>query len=420
MVSRMLLYSCLVWILSATMVQPADWPQFRGPGGLGVAPDKDLPTSWGPQNNVVWKTELPGPGSSSPIVVGDRIFLTCYTGYGTNAQAPGDLKDLKRILLCLDRPGKVLWSRDVPTTGEDAPFKSYNALHGYASSTPVSDGKNVYVFFGTSGVRAYDLEGKELWHTSVGSGTNGWGTATSPVLFQDLVIVNASVESKSLVALNKHDGKVAWAAKGMSQSWNTPLLVNVAGRQELVVSVSGRLLGFDPQTGGELWRCAGITDYVCPSVVAKEGVVYAIGARANTALAVKAGGKGDVSQTHLLWKISKGSNVSSPVFYEGHLYWASDNKGFFYCVQADKGTVVYEERLEPRYERIYASPTVADGKFYLVSRIDGAYVLDAQPKFKILAHNKLDDPSVFNASPVVHNGQLLLRSNRYLYCIGKK
>jgi hypothetical protein len=402
---------------------PADWPQFRGPGGLGVAPDQGLPTRWGADENIVWKTPLPGPGASSPIVVGDRIFVTSYSGHGADPKNVGSPADLKRHLVCLDRSGKVLWTSDVVTEARDTPYsqRGFQGLHGFASGTPASDGQHVYVFFGVAGVLAYDLDGKELWRTSVGTRSHDWGSATSPVLFKDLVIVNAGVESNALVALNKKTGKVAWSAKGMNAAWDSPLLIDAGGRPELVISVQGQLRAFDPATGKELWSSRGIQDYVCPTVVAHEGVVFAIGGRQNTAMAVKAGGSGDVTDTHVLWKIKKGSNVSSPVYHAGRLYWANEMRGVAYCVDARTGDVLYEETLQPRPDRIYASPVLADGKIYYVSRTEGTYVVAAGPQFKLLAHNRIaDDPSVFNASPAVADGQLLLRSDRFLYCIGAR
>jgi hypothetical protein len=350
--------------------------------------------------------------------------LTCYSGYGLNARSPGNPKDLKRHVVCLDRAdGKVVWTKEVEQVLPDQEYAgAYLPLHGYASGTPASDGERLFVFFGKSGVFAFDLDGKQLWHASVGTRTHNWGSGTSPVLTKDLVIVNASVESNSLVALNKSDGQTAWTVRGITSSWNTPLLVDVAkDRQELVVSVQGRLLAYNPETGAELWRCQGVNDYVCPSVIAHDGVVYVIGGRTNTALAVRAGGKGDVTNSHVLWRIDRGSNVSSPVYHDGHLYWASESRGNVYCVRADKGTVVYEQRLKPAPDRIYASPILADGKLYYVSRTHGTFVIEAKSEFKLLAHNTIaSDRSVFNATPAVNNGQLLLRSDRFLYCVGKK
>src|SRR5437867_1716451 len=238
------------------------------------------------------------------------------------------MNDLKRHLLCVDRAtGKILWTRDVPADLPEQPYRSFQAQHGFASSTPVSDGERVYVFFGKSGVFAFDLDGKQLWRASVGERTNDWGSGASPILYRDLVIVNAGVESGSLVALNKKDGKEAWSARGISQSWTTPVLVEAEGRQEVVVNTQGRLRAFNPDTGEDFWSCRGMSGYVCPSVIAHDGVVYAIGDRFNhTSLAVRAGGNGDVTDTRLLWRLNKSSTVSSPVYHDGYLYWAHDER----------------------------------------------------------------------------------------------
>jgi outer membrane protein assembly factor BamB len=303
--------------------------------------------------------------------------------------------------------------------GEEHEYEGFQALHGYASSTPVTDGESVFAFFGRSGVVALSLDGKKLWETSVGTRTHGWGSGTSPVLSDNLVIVNASVESGALVALDKATGQEVWRADGIRQAWSTPPLVDAPnGSKELVVSSHSRVLGFDPRTGTELWRCDGIQDYVCPTVVSAEGVVYAIGGRRNTAIAIRAGGRGNVTETHRLWEIRKGSNVSSPVCYDGHLYWVHDSRGTAYCVECETGDVVYEERLNPRPGRIYASPVVADGKIYVVSRDKGTFVLAARPEFDLLSHSEPLDDSIFNGSPAVVDGKLIIRSDKYLYCLG--
>jgi hypothetical protein len=421
--TRKLVGSFQVSVLLSTVVmavvQASDWPQFRGPGGLGIAADKGLPTAFSATENVGWKRDLPGAGSSGPIVVGDKIFVTCYSGYGVPG-SEGEMADLKRHLVCLDRAGKILWKKDVAAEGRETTYQGFQALHGYASSTPASDGKAVFVFFGKAGVFAFDFDGNQLWKASIGERLDGWGSATSPVLTKDHVIINASVESGALIALKKSDGEVAWRAPGMSRTWGTPLLVDLKGRQELVVSVQVRVLAFDPLTGKQRWSCEGIRDYVCPSVIAHDGIIYAIGSRANAAMAIRAGGAGDVSESHVVWRQTRGSNVTSPVYHEGYLYWASESKGMFYCVNAKDGKIVYEERLRPNSERIYASPVLADGKIYVVSRTNGVFVIDAKPEFKLLAHNTLGDKSVFNASPAVVDGQLLLRSDKALYCFGTK
>jgi outer membrane protein assembly factor BamB len=308
----------------------------------------------------------------------------------------------------------VLWRREVPAVLPEARWQTYLDLHGYASSTPASDGTAVYVFFGKSGVFAFDLAGKQLWQKSVGTGTHGWGSGASPVLYKGLLIVNAGVESGALVALDRKTGEEVWRRKGISESWSTPVLVTVpGGKTELVVSASHQVLGIDPESGKDLWHADSFTWYVCPSVVAHKGVVYAL--QNDTAVAIRAGGRGDVTASHTLWQKPLRSVVSSPVYHDGHLYWATDEA---YCLRASDGTIVSKRGLKPAPGRIYASPLLADGKIYYVSRTRGTYVVAASPTFKLLARNTLDpDTSVCNASPAVSDAQLFLRSDRYLYCI---
>jgi outer membrane protein assembly factor BamB len=401
-----------------------DWPSFRGPKSSAVSADKGLPVKWSEKENLAWKTALPGPGGSSPIVWGNRVFVTCYTGYGIPGDRTGQPKDLKRHLLCLDRKkGTILWDKEIEAKQPETRYGGFLALHGYASSTPVTDGDKVYVFFGKSGVFAFDFKGKQIWQASVGTGTDGWGSATSPVLYKDLLIINASVESGAIVALKKKDGTEEWKADGVRKTWNSPVLVDVGGgKQEVVVRATRSLLGFDPAKGKKLWHCDGFGDgYVCPTAVAKGGVVYSLGGRfQGMNVAVKAGGDGDVTNTNQVWSTKQGGmSIPSPALYGDHLYWVTDG-GMANCVKAKDGEKVYAERLK-NSGTLYASITIADGKIYAVSRNKGIFVLAAKPKFEVLAHNTFEsDKSVFNGSPAVSNGQLLIRSDKYIYCIGKK
>jgi outer membrane protein assembly factor BamB len=400
----------------------ADWPQWRGPTANGVAGKADIPLKWGPQENVRWKTELPGPGSSTPVISGGKIFLTCYSGYGVDAAQPGDPAKLKRHALCFNQAdGKPLWSHAMDAPLPEQAFEGrYITTHGYASSSAVTDGQHVYFFLAKSGVFAFTFAGKEIWRANVGTNFHEWGAGASPVLYKDLLIINAAAESDALVALNKRTGETVWSAKGMPRAWNTPVLVDAGGgKPELVVSTNGRLRAFDPDTGVELWRCAGIqAAELCPSIVAHQGVIYVLGHPGGQAMAVRAGGRGDVSQTHVLWRLNKGSNVTSPVFHNGHLYWCSDSRGFAYCVKADTGEIVYEERLQPNPRAIYASPVLVKDRLYYVSRTGGTLVLAARPGFELLAHSPPLDESVFNGSPAVVEGRVYLRSDRFLYCLG--
>ena len=402
--------ACLVLFLCAAS-RGENWPQFRGPGGLGVSQTENLPITWSETENVAWKTPLPGYGASSPIALAGRLYVTCHSGYGTERDQT--MEDLALHVVCVDgENGAILWDRQIEPTLPESPRVRD---HGYAAATPATDGEHLYVFFGKSGVFKFDLDGRQLWRTNVGTGIHGWGSGTSPVLYEDLVIVNASVESESLVALDKETGKEVWRAGGIRESWNTPHLVRTSdGRHELAVSIRGWVMAFDPKTGKELWRCAAIPDYVCPSIVSHESILYAIGGRASKAFAIRSGGRGDVTDTHKLWQADVGANVSSPVVHDGHLYWVSDRNQVAYCLRMADGEIIYAERVRMQP---YASTLLADGRLYVVMRNGGTLVLAARSQFEQLAHNQLADRSTFNGSPIVHNGMLILRSDENLYAL---
>ena len=397
----------------------SDWPRFRGPGGMGESDAKGLPLKWGESENIAWKTPLPGAGASSPIVFGDRIYLTSYTGYFVPGESGGSLDDLERHLIGLNRAdGKILWDKSVKAR---LPEEERIRDHGYAANSPAADEERVYAFFGKTGVFAFNHKGEQVWQADVGSGTSGWGTSASPVLYGDLVFINASVESESLVALDRKTGEEKWRARGIRESWNTPVIVKTsAGEEELVIASQGKVFAYEPKTGKELWNCeTDITWYMVPSIVAEEGIVYVLGGRSGTtALAIRAGGKGDVTGTHRLWTSNKGSNVTSPVVTGGHLYWMNDQGGIAYCAKGESGDLVYQKRLD-RAGQVYASALLADGRVYYLNRSGRTYVMAAKPEFELLATNDLSGGGQFNASPAVTGNRLLLRSDKFLYCIGE-
>jgi outer membrane protein assembly factor BamB len=390
-----------------------DWPQFRGPGGQGVSLGQtELPTSWSETQNLAWKVGLPGFGASSPIVHGNRVYVTCYSGYGVSDE-PSSLENLRLHVVAVNlNDGEIHWVR---TFEPQLPETERVREHGYAASTPTIDGERLYVFFGKTGVMALDLDGKPVWQTSVGTDLNGWGSGASPILFGDLLIVNASVESGGLVALDKRTGRQVWRAEGIDNSWSSPHLVDLPdGRVELVMNVEGQVVGFDPATGERLWWCDGIRSYTCPTAVSKDGIVYVTGGRQSRILAVRAGGRGNVTDTHKLWETQAGANVCSPVIHGDYLYWLSDRNQVAYCVNRHSGEVVYSERMRGE---AYASAVLAGDKLYIVTRNDGTLVLAAQPEFQLLAHNRFEDRSTFNGSPAVAGDSLLIRSDRFLYRI---
>ena len=409
----------------------ADWAQFRGPSASGLSADSKLPKTWSDTSNLSWKVELPGPGSSSPIVFGERVFVTCYSGYGVPKSNGGDLKSLQRHLVCVDRTnGQIRWTKTVAGKLPEDGYQGYITEHGYASGTPVADDERVYCFFGKSGVVAFDLEGNQLWQTSVGkeSSNRRWGSGASLILHKDILIVNASEESQSVRGLDKRTGKELWkaAAATLELAYGTPAIVTLKDqRQELVVAVPGEVWGLNPETGKLQWFAEhSLTGNICPSIIADGETIYVFGGfRSAGSLAVRAGGKGDVTKTHVNWTSRNSSYVATPVLYDGHLYWISDN-GQAFCLEAKTGKLVYRERvteLKAGGRPVYASPVVADGKIYVPSRWDGVVVLAAEPVYKVLAPNQFtSDDSDFNGSPAISQNQLFLRSNRYLYCMANK
>lgn len=404
--------------VSAHAKETGDWSRFRGPTGDGVATG-DLPLTWGTDQNIRWKTPLPGPGASSPVVWNDRIYLTCYTGYGTPREPGGSLEDLKRHLMAFHRKdGKLIWDKAIPAK---LPEEKSIRDHGYAANTPVADADGVYVFLGKTGVFAFDHEGQELWNADVGQSSHNWGTSSSPLIYKDLLIINASVESRSLVALNRKTGEEVWRTDGIKEAWNTPVVVqSPEGREELIICIHGKVLAFNPTDGEQLWSCdTDITWYMVPTPVERDGVLYVLGGRSGTtSLAVKTGGTGDVTATHRLWTNNKGSNVSSPIYKDGHLYWMNDQRGIAYCAKAESGELVYEERVD-RAGQIYSSPILVDDRIYYSNRSGKTFVIAAKPEFELLQTNDLRDGGQFNGSPAVDGDNLLIRSDQFLYCIGQ-
>lgn len=408
-------------LLGLQAAQAADWTRFRGPDASGVV-EGGVPAKWSPKENVLWRTALPGAGASSPIALGKKVFVTCYSGYGLNADNAGDVSNLTYHLVCVDvAEGKVLWDEKTKASLPEQNYRGFIALHGYASASPVTDGQTVYAFFGRTGVLAYNLDGKQLWTASVGKSSHEWGSGASPILFENLLIVNASIESRSLVALDKGTGKEVWRVEGIVESWSTPVIAETADhKKELVVSARGKVLGLNPTTGTRLWECAAVEDYVCASVAAGDGVVFVSASRQPSTQAIRLGGQGDVTKTHVAWTLRATPKVPTPLYHDGYVYWL-DVKGVALCVDAKTGKVAYKERMEFRGpgDKVYASLVLCGGKLYGVSRQGGAVVFAEGSEFKELARCDLGDKSVFNATPAAVDGQLLLRSDRFLYCIGK-
>ena len=408
------------------------WNRFRGPNGTGVSSDPDIPTTWSETENLSWKTKLPGAGSSSPILTDKFVFVSSYSGYGEPGARQGDEASLQRHFSCIDRKtGDVLWSKTIANEIEEDPYTG-NGLpeHGYATNTPVTDGKHVYVFFGKTGVIAYDLQGNEQWRKSVGtsSGNRRWGSAASLILVGDKLIVNAAEESETIYALSKETGETVWKSEAgaLELCYSTPALVKVdENRSDLVVAVPEEVWGLNPDNGKLTWYVeTTLTGNLSPSVIVDGDTVFIFGGyRSKGSLAVKVGGKGNVTDANVLWTSRATTYVPTPVLDNGRLYWI-DDKGFYNCSDAATGKSISKERVPMESggggRAVYASPLNINGKIYAQTRYNGLAIFNPGDEMDLVQQNKFDDESQFNATPAVDNGQLFLRSDKYLYCVQKQ
>lgn len=443
----------------ATVVDAGDWARFRGPNGTGISTDSAVPPlTWAPDQNLRWKTALPGAGVSSPIVVGQRVFVTCYSGYGGDQRDPGRIEDLQRHLLCIDRTdGRILWQQTVAAVQPEDPWGGAGIpSHGYASHTPVSDGEHVFVFFGKSGVLAFDFEGNRLWQTSVGteSDPRRWGSSSSPILIDDLLVVAAGPESRSLVGLNTATGDTVWKseADGLANTWGTPAVVELEdGQKEIVIGTPWEIWGLNPDNGKLRWYCeSGDSDQFTSSVVVQDDRVIAVEGRNGGSIALRAGGRGDVTETHALWTGNENTRFGTPLVTDGRIYFFSG--GVAQCIDAATGERVFQGRLRgrPSTDREetadddgsrdsrgpgrgsrgrrggfgggdYSSPVMAGDRIYYVTRSGLTWVIRASDTFEQLAANAVtDDDENFGATPAIADGELFLRSDEHLYCVAQE
>jgi len=438
----------LVCAASLLLTVPAaaqrDWRGFRGPGRDGIARDAKPPLEWSDSNNMVWKVEMPGPGSASPIVVGNRIYVACYSGYGNYLDDGGDRKKLEHHLVCLDRrTGKKLWQRSVADPLAEDPPRVQITEHGFASPTPISDGTTVYVYFGHAGLFAYSLDGERKWQRELGTvpedapkATNQvvrngkplslrWGAAASPLLYEGLVIVNCSEESNSIRALDKDTGKLVWKheSSNLEGCATSPVIVGEGDNRVLVIVLAGETWGLAPNTGKLLWKVeTGTRGGMVPTPVADRSLVYVFGGMGKSHAVRFAGHDSDSESledksSRVSWK-SENLGIPSPVLHDGKLFLVNSS-GFGVYMDAKDGKVIFKERLAGRTGGIYASPVLADDKLYVVTKKRGTFVYSADGKFKLLARNELEDETRFNASPAMVGNQVFLRSDKYLYCFSQ-
>jgi outer membrane protein assembly factor BamB len=434
------------WILALAAAVPAigaggrpaaTWPQWRGPGGSGVAEATGLPVEWSDTRNVRWKTPIAGSGNSSPIVWEKHVFLT--TAVEGDVVEPGrqgvkqlvdgqdivhpegvgaDRRQTFKVVALDADSGRILWER---TAWEGLPYDTRHRKSSYAAPTPVTDGKLVYASFGSEGLYAYDFAGQLAWKKELGGiATAGVGYGTSPILHGDLVIVICDEEAGAasyMAAFDKTTGREAWRVPRKVQvSWATPIVVRAAGRDELIVAGNEHVVAYDPKTGRELWRMKGLDSNAVPSPVALGDIVILTAGYPNKiAMAVKAGGSGDVTGTdRVLWTYSKGTAyVPSPILYRDHLYLMTD-KGLMTLLEPRTGKPLYEGARVPA-QNFMASPVAFDGKLLLVGMDGDAHLVKAGPVHEVLRTNPMGQPVA--ASPAIAGGRLYIRGEKELFCI---
>ncbi len=398
----------------AAVARANNWPAWRGPSGDGHAADKDAPLHWSRTDHVRWKAPLPSEGNSTPVVWGDRVFLTQSV----------DRKGTRRAVLCFRRTdGKLLWQKETPYDGREPT----HATNPYCSASPVTDGQRVIASLGSAGLVCYDLDGKELWRHDVGPLLHIWGNASSPILYGDLASLWCGPgERQFLLAVNKTTGAKVWkhdepggkSGKASSEwlgSWATPLVLRVGDHDELILPVPRQLKAFDPKTGKELWSCGGLGPLFYTSPVATaDGVVVAMSGFHGPALAVRAGGRGDVTKTHRLWHHTKGipQRIGAPVIVGDFLYLLNE-KDVAVCLEARTGKEVWKERLPGTS---WSSLVQVGDRLYVTNQAGDCHVIAASPKFQRLAVNSLGERVL--SSIAVCDGDLFIRSYKNLWCIG--
>jgi outer membrane protein assembly factor BamB len=383
-----------------------NWPRFRGPSGQGIAVGAAPPVEWDAAGkNILWRTKVPGRGNSSPVVWGDRIFLTSANDKGGN-----------RSVHCFDRAnGHLLWTKVVPVKPPEPGVRDKN---GFATSTPVTDGERVIVFLGSSGLACFDFAGTLQWHYADFAVRTIHGTGSSPLLYDDLVILvqDQNQAISIFLALDKRTGKVVWQSeRGRAMTWSTPIVVRVGGRDELVMAGQRTVKGYDPRTGRELWSLDGPTEEVIPNIVAGPTLLYSASGRNGPTLALRPGGTGDVTETHLAWRaVRNGPHVPSPALVKGRLFTANDT-GVFTCLDAATGKLIYSERVNDHFS---ASPVTAGDLMWFASESGRTYVVRAADHFEPVAKNDLGSPIL--ASLAAIDGTLILRTQDELVCVGVK
>ena len=382
------------------------WPRWRGPSGQGIVTSSNYPDRWNATENVLWRTGLSGRGNSSPIVWGDYIILTT----GRDAGRQLFVQAYRRS------NGTLRWETEV-APGRPERVHSKN---GPASATPTTDGKQIFASLGGRGIVSLDFDGNILWHSEVGSINNYHGPAGSPLLYEDLLIIYQDQRGGGFVAAyDTATGNQVWrTARNASVGWGSPIAIRVGDHDELIVSSQNTVNAYNPKTGDELWHCGGNLFEVIPTPVVEAGLIFCASGRAGPTLAIRPGGQGDITDTHIAWSTSRGSPfIPSPVAYDGYLYTVNDMSSIITCFDAATGTVMWQQRLGRAIrEGISASPVVVDNKVFVTSDEGVTFVLKAGPEFELLHTNDIGAQTL--ASPALVDGIWYIRTVDELIAIG--
>ena len=432
--------SLMSWLVASAVLMTApvraeNWPQWRGPGGQGVSPERTLPVEWAPDRNIAWKTELPGTGVSSPIVWGDRLFVTAViegevvpgakaVGHMVEgkewvhpASVAGDKKHTFKLVALDARTGSIIWAE---TPYDGTVYDARHSRSSFAGPTPVTDGTMVYAYFGPEGLYAYDFNGRLVWKVVEKFPTLGLGTGTSPVLFENLVIIQRDEDTgdnSQIVAYDKATGKEVWRTKRKVEiSWGTPVIVDAGGRKELVAIGNEATIAYDPASGKELWRTKGVESNAIHTPLIGNGIVIVTaGYPAKRVLAIRPGAVPDANR--IAWEYNKGTGyVVSNILYGPYVYLLTDS-GIVTCLDPQTGEVKYEGGRLPKPAKFMGSPVAFGGYIAMTSEDGETFMLKAGPAHTIERTNSIDEPVY--SSPALADGRIYIRAQKHLFAIGQ-
>ncbi len=418
------LFLAALFIATNIFCQNTTWPAWRGSNSDGVAPSGNPPTSWSETSNVKWVVDLPGKGHSTPVIWGNTIFVTSAADGEKQTPSSQVNSPLQFVIMAFDKnSGKELWKK---VLAEEKPAEgSTHNDNSWASNSPVTDGQHVYAYFGSRGLYCLDMQGNLVWSRNFGQMETrfNFGEGSSPALYKDKIAVQWDDQADSkIIVVDANTGKDVWVKKrDEPTSWTSPIIVEYAGKAQLITAGTNKIISYDLSNGDIIWQANGLTENVIPHPAYGDGAVYLLsGYRGNSVVAVDLSkAKGNIEGTDaIMWKLSKNAPyVPSPALYDGKLYYLFGNTGKLTCADAKTGEIYYEGQDLPNMGSAYPSPVVAAGNIYFLGSTGTCHVVKSGTNFQITSTNKLDDN--FSASPVVSGNAIFLRGFNKLYCISR-